>query len=202
MATHPSILAWKIPWTEEPEGLQFMGSQRVGHDRATNSFTVCLMGSVPERFFSNPLQNALVNDTVKVSQTDRRKSADQPPPGRPRRPAYSNLQTPLNSGPGERTTFGWASRLHISIMGSGTLVMQKGWERPPALMLITRSLTLRPVRPQDCASRTPAVTQEAAASLSPASFAGWSCRAMAWRVSFTIWSSPLRDCAHVVKEHA
>ena len=27
MATHPSILAWRIPWTEEPGGLQFMGSQ-------------------------------------------------------------------------------------------------------------------------------------------------------------------------------
>ena len=32
MATHSSILAWKIPWTEEPRGLQSMGSQRVGHD--------------------------------------------------------------------------------------------------------------------------------------------------------------------------
>ena len=32
MATHCSILAWKIPWTEEPGRLQFMGSQRVGHD--------------------------------------------------------------------------------------------------------------------------------------------------------------------------
>ena len=32
MATHYSILAWKIPWTEEPDRLQFMGSQRVGHD--------------------------------------------------------------------------------------------------------------------------------------------------------------------------
>ena len=32
MATHCSILAWKIPWTEEPVGLQSMGSQRVGHD--------------------------------------------------------------------------------------------------------------------------------------------------------------------------
>ena len=32
LATHSSILAWKIPWTEEPEGLQSMGSQRVGHD--------------------------------------------------------------------------------------------------------------------------------------------------------------------------
>ena len=32
MATHCSILAWKIPWTEKPGGLQSMGSQRVGHD--------------------------------------------------------------------------------------------------------------------------------------------------------------------------
>ena len=32
MATHSSILAQRIPWTEEPGGLQSMGSQRVGHD--------------------------------------------------------------------------------------------------------------------------------------------------------------------------
>jgi len=32
MATCSSILAWRIPWTEEPGGLQFMGSQRVGRD--------------------------------------------------------------------------------------------------------------------------------------------------------------------------
>ena len=32
MATHSSILAWRIPWTEEPHGLQSMGSERVGHD--------------------------------------------------------------------------------------------------------------------------------------------------------------------------
>ena len=32
MATHSSLLAWRIPWTEEPGGLQSMGSQRVGHD--------------------------------------------------------------------------------------------------------------------------------------------------------------------------
>ena len=36
MATHSSILAWEIPWTEEPGGLQAMGSQkRVGHDLLT-----------------------------------------------------------------------------------------------------------------------------------------------------------------------
>ena len=32
MATHSSILAWKIPWVEEPSGLQSMGLLRVGHD--------------------------------------------------------------------------------------------------------------------------------------------------------------------------
>ena len=32
MAIHSSTIAWKIPWTEEPRGLQSMGSQRVGHD--------------------------------------------------------------------------------------------------------------------------------------------------------------------------
>ena len=36
MATHSGILAWKIPWTEEPCWLLFMGSQRVGHDWATS----------------------------------------------------------------------------------------------------------------------------------------------------------------------
>ena len=36
MATHSSILSWRIPWTEEPGGLQSMESQRVGHDGATS----------------------------------------------------------------------------------------------------------------------------------------------------------------------
>ena len=39
MATHCSILAWKIPKTEEPGGFQSMGLQRVGQDRAANTFT-------------------------------------------------------------------------------------------------------------------------------------------------------------------
>ena len=49
METHSSILAWRIPWTEEPDRLQFMGPQTVGHDRThstpnvkfqANSFTL------------------------------------------------------------------------------------------------------------------------------------------------------------------
>ena len=39
MATHSSILAWRIPWTEEPCGLQPTRSQRVWHNWATNTFT-------------------------------------------------------------------------------------------------------------------------------------------------------------------
>ena len=39
MATYTSILAWRIPWTEEPSRLQSMGSQRVRQDCATNTFT-------------------------------------------------------------------------------------------------------------------------------------------------------------------
>ena len=35
MATHSSFLAWETPWTEEPDGLQSMGLQRVGHDSLT-----------------------------------------------------------------------------------------------------------------------------------------------------------------------
>ena len=39
MATHSGILAWRIPWMEEPGGLQSMGLQRVGHDGVTNTVT-------------------------------------------------------------------------------------------------------------------------------------------------------------------
>ena len=42
MAPHSSTLAWKIPWTEEPGGLQFMGSLRVGHDLATSLSLPCI----------------------------------------------------------------------------------------------------------------------------------------------------------------
>ena len=38
MATHSSILAWRIPWTEALGGLYSMGSQRVGHDRARKEY--------------------------------------------------------------------------------------------------------------------------------------------------------------------
>ena len=49
MATHSSVLAWRIPWTEEPGGLQSMGSQRVGQDWASNTFTTCSFTLRPPR---------------------------------------------------------------------------------------------------------------------------------------------------------
>ena len=47
MAPHSSVLAWKIPWTEEPGRLQSMGSQRVGHDKRLHfHFTVIELPSL------------------------------------------------------------------------------------------------------------------------------------------------------------
>ena len=50
MATHSSILAWKIPWTEEPDRLQSIGSQSVGHDWLTSlSLSTYLKDSTTEK---------------------------------------------------------------------------------------------------------------------------------------------------------
>ena len=45
MATHSWILAWRIPWTEEPSGLQCMGLQRVGHDWETSLSLFSFLGA-------------------------------------------------------------------------------------------------------------------------------------------------------------
>ena len=49
MATNSSALAWRIPWTEEPGGLQSMGSQRGGHERVTNTFTLMSMAQTVKK---------------------------------------------------------------------------------------------------------------------------------------------------------
>ena len=56
MATHSTILAWRIPWTEEPGGLQNMGSQRVGHDLATKQQQtfLCVFSTVEGEFLKDP----------------------------------------------------------------------------------------------------------------------------------------------------
>ena len=60
MATHSSILAWSIPWTEEPGGLQSVGLQRVGHDLATNQQQTFLhvFSAVEGEFLKDPLYHA------------------------------------------------------------------------------------------------------------------------------------------------
>ena len=46
MATHSSIFAWRIQWTEEPDGLQSMESQRVGHDWASFTYIEQIMAGL------------------------------------------------------------------------------------------------------------------------------------------------------------
>ena len=59
-ATHSSMLAWIIPWTEEPGGLQSMGSQKVGHDWAlTYSMKCWEMSSIVIQFEFNHMTTAL-----------------------------------------------------------------------------------------------------------------------------------------------
>ena len=55
MAPHSSILAWKIPWTEEPGRLQSMGSLRVGHDSVTSLYFHFSLSHIGEGN-GNPLQ--------------------------------------------------------------------------------------------------------------------------------------------------
>ena len=61
MATHSSILAWGGPWTEEPGGLQSVGSQRVGHDWA-HTYTLCFMVLVAKKK-KNCTKNMLLEKT-------------------------------------------------------------------------------------------------------------------------------------------
>ena len=67
MATHSSVLAWRIPGTEEPGGLQSMESQRVGHNSTADAFT-SLSGYV--RFLVSPLGDKIsskeVMDSVRI----------------------------------------------------------------------------------------------------------------------------------------
>ena len=57
MATYSSNLTWRIPWTEEPGRLLSMGSQRVGHDWVTNTFTFTLkVAPIQEHWVIHPAQ--------------------------------------------------------------------------------------------------------------------------------------------------
>ena len=68
MATHSCILAWRIPWTEEPGGLQSMGSQRVGHDRATFTFDINICVG-PVKIVNNGCDGMGLFEVVKTSRS-------------------------------------------------------------------------------------------------------------------------------------
>ena len=54
MATYSSVLAWKIPWTEEPAGPQSMGSHRAGHDLSELAQAMLLTGLICKQVQSTP----------------------------------------------------------------------------------------------------------------------------------------------------
>ena len=63
-ATHSSVLAWRIPWTKEPGGLPFMGSQRVGQCRTQRAEWLSTMFSI------HSSRNAFCSDSVKHAYRD------------------------------------------------------------------------------------------------------------------------------------
>ena len=72
MATHSSAPAWKIPWTEEPGGLQSVGSQRVGHGKAGEAFhswtQYLIPPSVPHKNFLPPRKSPSVGLLMSLRQ--------------------------------------------------------------------------------------------------------------------------------------
>ena len=78
MATHSSILAWGIPWTEELRGLQTMGLQTAGHDWTTNTFTfqinALLVRSIDLKFIINDTVWAVVENQFQHSWLNKKKS--------------------------------------------------------------------------------------------------------------------------------
>ena len=108
MATHSSILAWRIPWTEEPGGLQSMGSKRVGHELATEHFLDTGVGTLTrESGRHSPACDSTIpgvtrskGSTVSVLQ-GRHRAERTPTP-------YNRKQIPSNSRVGEQK--GWVSR--------------------------------------------------------------------------------------------
>ena len=68
MATHSSILAWRIPWTEEPDRLQSMGSQRVGHNRSDSAQHRYTPGSLGWAFSLATYESTATLDTLHTTR--------------------------------------------------------------------------------------------------------------------------------------
>ena len=69
MATHCNIIAWRIPWTEKPGGLQSMGSWRVGHDWAQHTYII-VMTSLPLLSFSSRVISGNASEKWKYCKPD------------------------------------------------------------------------------------------------------------------------------------
>ena len=71
IATHSSILAWRIWWTEEPDGLQFTGLQRVRHDQESNTFT--FQAKLAQTHLARIILMCEIADIIKLSIDYQRK---------------------------------------------------------------------------------------------------------------------------------
>ena len=76
MATHFSILAWRILWTEESSGLQPTGSQRVGHDEVTKTFTFTFHREMASSRWTGEVEDGLSSDEAQVRWGWRRKARE------------------------------------------------------------------------------------------------------------------------------
>ena len=76
MATHSSILTWRIPWTGEPDRLLSMGLQRVGHNSATNTYIHTYIQDLNRYFSKKDTQTANKHEEM-LNITNRRGSTNQ-----------------------------------------------------------------------------------------------------------------------------
>ena len=161
MATHSSILAWKIRWTEEPGGIQSMGSQRIRHDWVTDT-PVCAV-------VKNPLASA--GDTGSILGLGR-----SPGKGNGNPFHYSRLGNPMDRGVRRAAAHGVTkSRTHLSmhtlIMSNYVSKMEKVMAPHSSTLAWKILWTEKPGRLQSMMSRR--VGRDWAISLSLFTFMHW-----------------------------
>ena len=127
MAIHSSILAWRIPWTEKPGGLQSVGSQRVGHNRATNTHTSpfeCIYGRpfLCTDFVIDPEALELTSYVTQLSAFQQ---------------TLTELQemTPDPASESSKPLFEPGTEVLIKTLGSGVQSLEPLWESPHQVIL-------------------------------------------------------------------
>ena len=111
MASHSTILAWRIPWTEEPGWLQSRGSQRVGHYWETftlSPFRSCYTQGPPPHFFFLPLWEVFMRKKKKLSKIKRRSHVCiHIQPSHNFQAGENDLRIPRNAGPSTLSAQFW-----------------------------------------------------------------------------------------------